>query len=601
MTVNFQYPLVLLALGLLPAVAALYFRATRRHAVSSALFTGGLPSELRAIRAARFRHRMQLTGFSIAFVCLVLALARPGWRPRQEALTKSGRDVVFLLDVSRSMLAEDRVPNRLENMRVAILDCVDTFRGNRVALAVFAGTPAIRCPLTSDYEFFRKTLAGISPRSTSHGGTRVGDALHKVADKLLLDDMEGFQDIVLITDGGDHRSRPADAVSALNDKRAGLVVIGVGAVDRESRIPIVDPDSGKQSYLQYESHDVLTRQDKELLQGLVQSCDNGLYLDGSTRPVDLANVYEQFAAHMDQRVFTTENVETYEEEFPVFVGLALLGLLIAGFAPCAAARRLERATTAVAAVMLIVFAQTVPAAGRNMRNEAHAAYERGEFAGAEELLRTACYTAAALAEVFYDHGNALYRMGEYTNAVVSYSRALAVTDHNEIQFRCCYNMGICRVLAAEDSSVEEADRAMHDLDEAVRCFRAALAVRPASEDAAWNLECALHRRQVLERERRLRAAMEKNKQQAESESSEGHASRSAHADDDIVGQEIDADMAAAMADQASSARAGALDLESRTLPPPNISPEDVLREEAEINALREKTGGPVSAKVKKDW
>ncbi len=599
MTVHFQYPLVLPALALLSVVAALYLRAIRRHAASRENFAGGQPAALHVIHAAHLRHRLHVIGTSAALACLLIALARPGWRPRQEALTKSGRDVVILLDVSRSMLAEDRVPNRLDNMRLAILDCVDTFRGNRVALAVFAGTPAIKCPLTSDYEFFRNTLADVSPHSTSHGGTRIGDALHKVADKLLLDDMDGFQDIILITDGGDQSSQPTDAVSTLNDKHAGLVVSGVGAADRESRIPVVDPETGERTYLEHESHTVLTRQDDELLRSLVQSCDNGLYLDAGTRPVDLANVYGQFAVHMDQRVFTTENVETYEEEFPLFVGLGLLGLLLSGLAPYAASRRLLRATASLAA-LLVVSARIAPAADDGVCRDARRAYEAGDFPTAAELFTAACRVPSVPAETFYGRGNTQYRLGEYTNAIASYVHALAITSGADLQFRCCYNIGNCRVRAAEDSSVQEADRAVRDLVEAVRYYRAALAIRPESEDAAWNLECALRRRQLLEQELRLRAAMEANRKQAESESSEGQTPQTAEPDDDVIGEEVNADMET-VSDQSSSTRERALDLESRTLPPPNIAPEDVLNEEAAINALCEKIRGKGSAKVEKDW
>ena len=83
--------------------------------------------------------------------------ARPGTRSRRP-IKRQGRDVVFLLDVSKSMLAEDLVPNRLERAKLAILDAVDRLQGDRVALVAFAGTAVVKCPLTLDYGFFRLAL-----------------------------------------------------------------------------------------------------------------------------------------------------------------------------------------------------------------------------------------------------------------------------------------------------------------------------------------------------------------------------------------------------------------------------------------------------------
>jgi Ca-activated chloride channel homolog len=598
MMFTFQQPALLFLLALVPAVVALYLRAARRRAASLSTFSEGLTPSSPSVRAARIRHRWHAVGTSVGLALMIVALARPGWRPRQEILSKSGRDVVFVLDISRSMLAEDRAPNRLENMRLAILDCVKGFRGHRVALVVFAGTSAIKCPLTSDYEFFEAALRDVSPRSTSHGGTRVGDVLRKVADKLLRDDMRGFQDIVLITDGDDHDSRPGDVVDDLNTKMAGLVVIGVGAVDRGVRIPLVDPDSGGRNYVQYQSRAVLTRQNGALLQGLVQACDNGLYLDAGTRPVDLTNVYEQFAAHMGRREFTSDSIETREDEFPLFLGIAVVALLLSGAAPNVAARQ-RRAAVAAAASLLILASQAAAASMDGALLEARSAYDAGEFHKARELYAAVCRDAPERAEPCYNLGNSHYKAGDYTNALHAYAQALQSTTRGDLQFDCCYNIGNSLVRLAEGAFSVDAANAEDQLEEAARYYRAALELRPGSEDAAWNLECALCRREKLVQRRLLQAAMDKERREA-SETSEGDAARAADDEDDVTGEETDGE-----ADDGSTRRppasARALDLESRTLPPPNITPEQVLLEEAAINAIREKGREQTASSVKKDW
>lgn len=600
MTFAFQQPGVLPLLALVPAVVALHLHAARRRAASLSAFSESLPPSSPSMRMARIGHRLHAVGTSVGLTLMVIAMARPGWRPRQEILSKSGRDVVFVLDVSRSMLAEDRVPNRLENMRAAILDCVRGFRGHRVALAVFAGSPVVKCPLTSDYAFFEAALHDVSPRSTSHGGTRVGDALRKVVDKLLLDDMQGFQDIVLITDGDDHDSHPGNVVADLNARLAGLVVVGVGAADRGVRIPVIDRDSGARSYVRHQSRDVLTRQNGALLQELVKACDNGLYLDAGTRPVDLANVYEQFAAHMDRRVFTSDSIETREEEFPLFLGIAVVALLLSGAAPHVASRRLRSAFLGVAVSLSVLATQTAAVSAHAKLIEARRAYDAGDFRKARDLYAAADREAPERVEVRYNLGSAHYRAGDYTNALNAYVQALQLTTQRDLQFRCCYNIGNCLVRSAEDALSVDATAAEGQLEDAARYYRAALGLRPGNDDAAWNLECALLRREKLAQRRLLQAAMDKDRRSEESETSEGDKVRAADSDDDVTGEEAEAE-ADAMSTRPSPDRARALDLESRTLPPPNITPEEVLLEEAAINAIREKGREQAATKVKRDW
>jgi len=112
----------------------------------------------------------------LAFMMVVLALARPAWNKKEIVVKRQGRDVVFMLDVSRSMLADDLLPNRLEHAKLAILDTVDLLQGDRVALVVFAGKAIVRCPLTLDYGFFRMMLDDVSVDSAPVGD-RIGLAL----------------------------------------------------------------------------------------------------------------------------------------------------------------------------------------------------------------------------------------------------------------------------------------------------------------------------------------------------------------------------------------------------------------------------------------
>ncbi|MCP4710003.1 MAG: VWA domain-containing protein, partial [Planctomycetes bacterium] len=110
---------------------------------------------------------------------IVVALTQPGWNPRPEKIQRKGRNIVILMDVSNSMLAEDLYPNRLEHAKLAVRDLLDVLNGDRVGIIAFAGTCAVKCPLTQDYGFVRMALSDIGPGSIERGGTNIGDAIRK--------------------------------------------------------------------------------------------------------------------------------------------------------------------------------------------------------------------------------------------------------------------------------------------------------------------------------------------------------------------------------------------------------------------------------------
>lgn len=151
----------------------------------------------------RLRDYLRLAAFTL----LVLALARPGYAPKKHSVSRTGRDVVFALDVSQSILAEDVAPSRLEVSKQAVRDALKTFSNERVGLVVYAGSATILCPLTYDYDFVRYMLEQAHTRSADFGGTTVQSAVEKVVDQVFMPDRGGVQDLVILTDGRDHGSQ----------------------------------------------------------------------------------------------------------------------------------------------------------------------------------------------------------------------------------------------------------------------------------------------------------------------------------------------------------------------------------------------------------
>ena len=322
-TIHFQAAGMFHWLWLLPVLAGLWFWAggKRKESLRRLIEAGLLPRIMLALSPTRRRWKEGLVAGAILF--LVFALARPGWHPRENKVERRGRDVVFLVDVSKSMLAEDLVPNRLERAKLSILDTVDKLSGDRVGLAVFAGTTVIKCPLTLDYGFFRMMLEEISPNSVSRGGTMIGDALRKVLTDVFDNRANQFRDVILITDGEDHESFPESAAEKAAELGVRLIVIGLGDETEGRRIPITDAE-GRKTFLTYNGQEVWTKLDGTTLRKMALATPGGKYLNVATGTIDLGAVYLELVASGEKKDLEAQTVTRYDEKFQVFLLFAFV-------------------------------------------------------------------------------------------------------------------------------------------------------------------------------------------------------------------------------------------------------------------------------------
>ena len=268
-------------LWLIPILAAVVAYAWQKRKSALRLFIdAGLLDKI-PISVSLAKRFWKSAAVLTAMAFIVIGMARPAWNPKPETIERKGRDVVFLLDVSKSMLAEDLVPNRLERAKLAILDCLETLQGDRIGLVAFAGTAAVKCPLTLDYGFFRMMLNNISTNSIARGGTLIGDALRKVMTDVFDDQVKEFKDIILITDGEDHDSFPVDAAKDVGEKGVRLIAIGLGDENEGKRIPVTNAD-GVKTFLKYNGQEIWSRLDADTLRKMVNATPGGKYLNVAT-------------------------------------------------------------------------------------------------------------------------------------------------------------------------------------------------------------------------------------------------------------------------------------------------------------------------------
>jgi Ca-activated chloride channel family protein len=259
-----------------------------------------------------------------AFISIVVALTEPKWNPKSQKIKRKGRDIVILLDTSRSMLAEDLKPNRLERSKIAIAELLETIQGDRVAIVTFAGNSTVKCPLTQDYEFVRTALAEITTQSTTRGGTMIGDAIRKATTDVFDNTSREYKDIILITDGEDHDSFPEQAAEKAAGEGVRIIAIGLGDENQGSRIPITGPN-GEKTFLKYKGQEVWSKVDGDTLRKVVYATQGGKYLSvepGTT--FDLGEIYEQFIASAQKRELESVTMIKYDERFQIFLALGII-------------------------------------------------------------------------------------------------------------------------------------------------------------------------------------------------------------------------------------------------------------------------------------
>ncbi len=313
---NLGTPWMLLLLPLVALVA--WFMVRSRHRQRDAA------SRLKGVAAEGGRGRLTRKEWLIlaSLACIVLALARPRWSPRPYDLERRGRDLVIAVDVSRSMLAADTFPSRLEMARIAIQEALPALGGQPLALVTFAGSASVRVPLTLDHGFVRYILERAGPADETLGSTSLEAAFEKVAATVLADATAGGRDLIVFTDGEDHLSDLDKTAELLAQCGARVLIIGLGDPTVGARVP--DPRDESQ-WMQHDNVEVVSRLEEGTLTELAEACSNVTYFPARTRPFDLVSLYQQWIAEAgDDVVVGGVRQVRYTEGYPYLLGLAVL-------------------------------------------------------------------------------------------------------------------------------------------------------------------------------------------------------------------------------------------------------------------------------------
>jgi len=445
----------------------------------------------------------------VAILCLIAAAARPQWGYREIETATEGRNVFLAIDTSRSMLAEDVRPNRLERAKRAAQDLVRNLPSDRVGLIAFAGRPFVLAPLTVDHEAVLEAIWQLDTEVVPRGGTNLAKPALMALDAMA-EAETSLAALVLFSDGEDHEGEAEFSEFRLRAQDSGLLVISVGVGTAKGAI-LQDPSRGPGHFVRDgEGRVVRSRLEAGGVRRLSEATD-GLYVTLGNR-ASISQVVGEALQRLDTQQLKARETRVPVERYwlPLVLGLTLL--VVAHVSPMAWFARVSsrqperlraRAPAATAAVVFLLCLLGGPGGARvRAAEDAWNLYRSGEYVEAQARFMRELAGARFERDreaLHFGLGAAAYRSGDYEGAKHAFAEVL-LSDDPEIRERAHYNLGNTLYEAGRDRFPDEIAGAIAQMESAVRHYEATLRLNPGHRKAARNLEFV---RDLLDKLRQL--------------------------------------------------------------------------------------------------
>jgi len=273
-----------------------------------------------------FRLRTKIILRVIALPLLFIALLQPQWGKKERVVEQEGRDVLVVLDISRSMLAADMRPSRLEFIKLKIRALLERLQAERVGLLLFSGSAFLQCPLTSDHAAFLLFLDQVDVETIASGTTAIDKALERAMEVFGRSQGRKNKLVVLATDGEDFSQNLARVKQKALREGIKLFALGIGSIEG-APIPILDAYGNKIGHEKNESGTVaLSKLNEKMLQKLCTELD-GTYVRTTYADTDLDTIVSSIQ-QFEKEKFTDKKISMYEDHYPWLLGAALFLLAV---------------------------------------------------------------------------------------------------------------------------------------------------------------------------------------------------------------------------------------------------------------------------------
>ena len=457
------------------------------------------------------RRRAKQVLIILGVFCLFVALARPQAGYEWQETHRKGLELLFAVDTSKSMLAQDVKPDRLSRAKLAVHDLVDKLDGDAVGLLAFAGNAFLQCPVTLDYDAFRESLDALDTKVIPRGGTDIAAAIRE-AEAVFKTRTAAEKILVLITDGEDLGGEGIAAAKEAANNGVKIFAVGIGGTTGEL-VPIPSENGGTEFVRDTSGQLVKSHLDEATLKQIVGTT-GGLYQPLGQQGEGLNEIYNQGLASFTRHDLSSRQAKVPLEQFH-WALLAALGCFIAEMligtrrkvreaktaprpvkAKPAWAHR--QATNAAAALGFALLAATATTRGA-LPQTAEQAYQHGDFAKSQKEYTAAAVKEPTKAELQFNAGSAAYKAGDLAQAATAFQNSLH-TEQVPVQQGAYYNLGNTQFRLGQKTEKSNPKETIETWEKAVSSYDAALQIEPSDLQAKHNRDLVKHQIEQLKKQ-----------------------------------------------------------------------------------------------------
>lgn len=396
------------------------------------------------------RRKIKATLFILGVAFLFIALARPQWGSRREEVRMQGIDILIALDTSRSMLASDVSPNRLDRAKLAIHDFTSSLNAARIGLLPFAGEAFLLCPLTLDRSAFESSLADLDTQIIPEGGTDIARAIQE--SKNIFEKGANQKILILITDGEDLEGGALDA--ARDAAKNGITIHTVGVGTPAGNLILLDHG---RPLTDAQGKAVKSKLDEKTLRELA-NITGGMYapLIGNTSGLELIRTERLDKVTKSDLDSQTKEIPIERYHWPLTLAILLLAVEFCLSAAAKNKKTITKATqAAIVSTLLLVAASPLQA------------------------------TPSTNPKVIYNEGVELWKNEKFTEAEQKFHDSLSTTDLT-LQNKAYYNIGNTQYRQGQQTQEKEPKKTIQLWEKSIQSYEAAIKLHPNDKEAAYN-------------------------------------------------------------------------------------------------------------------
>ena len=473
------------------------FGLQRRETLLSKFAANRLLDQLTE-KASQTRTLIKAVCILIGLAAIGVALARPQYGVEWSERKARGLDIVFVLDSSKSMLATDMRPTRLDRAKLAVIDLTERLESDRIGLVAFAGRAFLQTPPTLDYSAFRESLDAISPESMTSGGSDLGNAI-KEAEKAFPQD-NNFKVIILLTDGEDLGGSAIETAKAA--AKNGIKVYAIGIGTPEGDYLRIRNERGEESFIRDDSgQPVRSQLDESNLQEIAQ-LTGGSYSRLSSQSLEA--LYNSVIATLPREEREAEMQERAIERYQWAIGIALFFLVLEILIRRRSNARIHAALFAIA---------LIPALPQS--SEAQESIPLDSETDSTEV-ETDPLSIPEDARISYNQAFEALTNGNIEAAKTLYQSSIAQTDDLQLQRDALYNLAHSTYQTGRQTyTTGDLEASIEEMKAAEALFNSALEIDPNDSAAAEDLKKVTAVREAIEK-----LKQEQDEQESENQDSE---------------------------------------------------------------------------------